>query len=373
MQGRRRDLRRTLAGKREETPVIRITLAILLIAAVGGLVAALLVRFAGEETIAVQVRGELEHVPAGATVAEATTRFSLQPAAGDLLDVEGGVLKRAAYPGGVLLNGRAASRASELREGDRLALIDGRSRREPARRIFVRVAGGMPANPQFTLARAPGAEIERGQVSGKVDPRTVRPSGPWHTPKAVALTFDDGPSVHTGRILAVLSRMHARATFFVVGRSGERYPQLVRREFAAGMEVGNHSYSHPYRPPFDRRSPTEIAEEIQRGRDVVAALARYPTVFRPPGGVFSPNVVEAARQFDQRVVLWSVDAEDWRPRATAKEIVRRVLRDVRPGSIVLLHDGGGDRSQTVKALSRIVRGIRAKGLKLSFVDLPRRP
>lgn len=366
------DLRRTLPGKREERLVLLKLPAVLLILALGALAGALALRFAREETILIRVRGQEERVSVQTTLAEAATRFGLRPAAGDLLDVQGGVLKRAAYPGRVLLNGRAAPLARELAAGDRLSAVDGRSRREPIRRIVVRVAGGMPANPQFTLARAPRAEFERGQLSGKVDQGTLRPSGPWRTPKAVALTFDDGPSIYTRRLLAVLKRMHARATFFVVGRSAERYPDLVRKEFLGGMEIGNHSYSHPYRPPFDRRPQAEIAEEIARGRDVVASLARYPTIFRPPGGVFSPNVVEAARQLDQRLVLWSVDAEDWKPGTTATEIARRVLRDVRRGSIVLLHDGGGDRSQTVKALPMIVRGIRAKGLKLSFVDLPRR-
>jgi peptidoglycan-N-acetylglucosamine deacetylase len=207
-----------------------------------------------------------------------------------------------------------------------------------------------------------------GRLSTKADPRTVRPSGGWHVSKAVALTFDDGPSTYTKRVLGVLERMHARATFFVVGRSAERFPKLVRREVALGMQVGNHSYSHPYVPPFDRRPRSRIAEEIARGADALTALGARPTVFRPPGGSYSDTVLEVGRSLGERVVLWSVDPEDWRSDRTAKEITRRVLGNVHAGSIVVLHDGGGNQSATVQALPAIVRGIRARGLGLELVD-----
>jgi peptidoglycan/xylan/chitin deacetylase (PgdA/CDA1 family) len=228
----------------------------------------------------------------------------------------------------------------------------------------------MPANPQFTLARASGAEIERGRLSGKVDPDATHASGLWRTPQAVALTFDDGPSPDTRRILAVLRRLHVRATFFVVGRLAERYPQLVRRELAAGMGVGSHSYSHPYRTPFERLPHALILEEIKHANEVLMSLWRVPSLFRPPGGSFSDYVIDATGVYGERIVLWSVDPTDWEAGTSAKQIVRRVLGAVRPGSIVLLHDGGGDRSQTVKALPKIVRGIRAKGLKLVLVEPP---
>ena len=89
-----------------------------------------------------------------------------------------------------------------------------------------------------------------------------------------------------------------------------------------------------------------------------------PRLFRPPGGSTSPRLVAAAAALDQRVVLWSVDPADWRRGNPAKEIVKRVLAAVRPGSIVILHDGGGDRSATLAALPAIVRGIRRRGLQL---------
>ena len=101
---------------------------------------------------------------------------------------------------------------------------------------------------------------------------------------------------------------------------------------------------------------------------MLASLGPAPTLFRPPGGSFSPYVIEATGAYGQRIVLWSVDPTDWRAGSTAHEIARRVLGKVRAGSIVLLHDGGGDQSETVKALPKIVRGIRKKGLKLVLIE-----
>jgi peptidoglycan/xylan/chitin deacetylase (PgdA/CDA1 family) len=325
--------------------------------------------FLRKQTIHVRVRGAEESVTKGSNVGDAEQRFELAPAAGDLLDVEGAVLRPGAYPGDVLLNGRPAAATSKLAEGDSLRVVNGKSRSERTSLSFVPVPAGMPANPQFTLSRTPGRqEFVRGRISGKVVPSAFHPTGPSHTPKAVALTFDDGPSVFTPRILAALRRLHARATFFVVGRMAKQYPEYVRRELRAGMEVGSHSYSHPYVPPFDRQPHSTILREIRWGKTVLAGLGDTPSLFRPPGGSFSPYVIEAAGSYGERLVLWSVDPTDWKPGTTSKQIVRRVLGAVHPGSIVILHDGGGDRRATLRALPRIVRGIRQRGLKLVPID-----
>ncbi len=317
------------------------------------------------KTIAVRVAGIDEKVDEGTTLGEAATKFGIEPTAGDLLDVQQEVLRRSAFPGRLTVNGRTRPGSTELEEADRIASVDGTDRVEPSKHYFVRVPGGMPASPQFTLARTPGRqEFARGDISGKVALVRFDPSGPARVPKDVALTFDDGPSAYTARMLATLKRLRARATFFVVGNVVERYPNLVRRELAAGMGVANHSYSHPYHPPFDRQPHEVILSEIDRGSSVLEQLGHTPTLFRPPGGSYSPYVEEATGAHGQRIVLWSVDPEDWNAETTSKQIVKRVLGAVRPGSIVLLHDGGGDQMRTVKALPAIVKGIRAKGLRL---------
>ena len=339
-----------------------IVLLVLVVAAAGTAAGYELLR---TKTIAVQVAGIDEKVDAGTTLAEAAEKFGLEPAAGDLLDVQRGVLRSDAFPGRLLVNGQARPGLTELAEGDRIGSVDGTDRVEPAKHFFERVPGGMPSNPQFSLARTPGRqEFAKGDLSGKVALVRFDPTGPAKMPKAVALTFDDGPSVYTPRMLATLKRLRARATFFVVGNVVERYPNLVRRELAAGMGVANHSYSHPYHPPFDEQPHETILSEIDRGSDVLEALGHTPTLFRPPGGSYSPYVEEATGAHGERIVLWSVDPEDWNAETTTKQITKRVLGAVKPGSIVLLHDGGGDQMRTVKALPAIVRGIRDKGLKL---------
>lgn len=324
----------------------------------------------GSKRIAIEVDGVEVSVPADSTLARAAERLDLAPAAGDLLDATDRVLKRGAIAGRLLLNGRVAPPSTRLVDGDRIEAVPGRDRREPVERVVVTVAGGIPASPQHTLARSLRVEVSKGRLSGALDFRSAVPLGPFLRPQAVALTFDDGPSRHTRAILDTLRRLNATATFFAIGNLAERRPALVRRARAYGMAVGNHSHTHPYRPPFASRPVREIRDEIARGAAAITPLAGPPTVFRPPGGSVSPRVVEAAGAQGQRVVLWSVDARDWRPGATASQIAARVLRDVRPGSIVLLHDGGGNRAATVKALPAIVKGIRARGLELVLLDPP---
>ena len=130
------------------------------------------------------------------------------------------------------------------------------------------------------------------------------------------------------------------------------------------MTVGNHSYNHPEVPPFAQLPPQLLSDEIVLGAQVLSRLGAPPRLFRPPGGSSSPALVRAAAALGQRVVLWSVDPADWSPGSSAKEITKRVLAAVRPGSIVILHDGGGNRSATLAALPAIVRGIRHRGLQL---------
>ena len=150
----------------------------------------------------------------------------------------------------------------------------------------------------------------------------------------------------------------------MIGYLAQANPDLVRQELRLGMTVGNHSYNHPQVPPFAQLPPQLLTDEITLGEQVLSRLGARPHLFRPPGGSTSPRLVAAAAALGQRVVLWSVDPADWRPGSHAKEIVKRVLAAVRPGSIVILHDGGGDRSATLAALPAIVRGIRRRGLHL---------
>ena len=346
--------------------VIVAGLVVIVVAVVGTLLARLLSGGNERVSLTVTVAGRPAQVVEGATLAEAAARFGLHPRAGDLLDVDGKVLRAASVPGKLLVDGRPAPAGLRLRSGDRITVVDGHDRREPLVRRVVRVSGGAPSDPQFTLSRMPGEQvIVSGTLSHELVSLRFRASGAARVTRAVALTFDDGPSAqYTPRILAALTRLRVRATFFVIGYLAEANPDLVRRELRLGMTVGNHSYNHPEVPPFDQLPPRLLGDEIALGGQVLSRLGPRPRLFRPPGGSSSPALVRAAAALGQRVVLWSVDPADWSPGSSAKEITKRVLSAVRPGSIVILHDGGGDRSATLAALPAIVRGIRQRGLHL---------
>jgi peptidoglycan-N-acetylglucosamine deacetylase len=317
--------------------------------------------------IAVTIQGQAASLAAGSTVQEALRRRGMRPGAGDLLAVDRTVLKPRVYPARVMVNGEPARLGDRLHGGDRVTVEAGRDRVEPAVRTVRQVPAVVPGNPVRALAVGPVEQVlARGKLSGRVATVAFRPAAGPPTPLPVALTFDDGPWPRTTeQILSVLARMRAPATFFVVGRQVERHPALVRRQLAAGMAVGTHSFGHP--PSFDRLPAAGVRGEIVDGLRTLGPLGVRPVGFRPPGGAASPAVVAAAEGAGQRTVLWNVDPVDWRPGVTSEQLVRRVLAQARPGAIILLHDGGGDRSATVAALPAIITGLRRLGLTLTVL------
>ena len=183
--------------------------------------------------------------------------------------------------------------------------------------------------------------------------------------RVLALTFDDGPSSYTLQILAVLHAFRAHATFFAIGRQVVEYPALVRAVERAGDQIGNHTYTHADLLYLSNQS---IRLQLMRAQEAIHAAAGItPVWFHPPDGAIDSRVAAVAASLGLRPVLWSVDPRDWsRPGTSA--IIQRVLAAVRPGSIVLLHDGGGDRSQTVAALSVILRTLQAEGYRFLTVS-----
>jgi peptidoglycan-N-acetylglucosamine deacetylase len=317
--------------------------------------------------ITVVVGGSVERVAADSTLEHAKARLDLDPRAGNLLDVEGDVLRAGVFPGRLLLNGRHVSSSTRLHDGDRIDFVAGHNRVENLVREVRSVPGGIPTNPQARVERTPGEEVVvRGAISHKLVSTHLRATdGPTTVERAVALTFDDGPwPASSLRVLKVLRRMHARATFFVIGYLVEAYPEIVAREHAAGMAIGNHTYNHPEVPPFNQLPMRLLEDEISLGSRSLARIGITPRLLRPPAGSSSAAIVRAAEAAGERVVLWSVDPVDWPAGVTAAQIKRRVLSAVQPGSIVILHDGGGERSATVAALPGIIRGIRHRHLRL---------
>jgi peptidoglycan/xylan/chitin deacetylase (PgdA/CDA1 family)/sulfur carrier protein ThiS len=324
----------------------------------------------GPSSVTIQVGGRSASVAAGETLGDAVDAFALHPSSGRLLDVNGHVIRSNAFPGSIQVDGGPAAAGSVLRDGDRISVVDGHDRTETLSRSTVRLRDGIPGDPQFTIARAPGEElIVRGSVSHELVSTRFRALGTARSERAVALTFDDGPSpVYTPRILRALRRLHVHATFFVIGYLAQAYPAIVREEQRLGMAVGNHTYNHPEVPPFAQLPRVLMRDEISLTAGVLERLGVHTDLFRPPAGSTSPTVERVASTFGERVVLWSVDPADWAPGATARTIAARVLSAVHPGSIVVLHDGGGDRSATLAALPLIVHGIRHRHLRLVTLD-----
>ena len=177
--------------------------------------------------------------------------------------------------------------------------------------------------------------------------------------KRVALTFDDGPSDYTADILRILRRKKAKGTFFMLGQQVARYPSFARRVLALGHEVANHSYEHDLLPgAFDIHRATRRISRVTGFR---------PCLFRPPYGAVSSSLRRTVREERMKVVNWDVDTSDWKlPGAGA--IAGSIVRHVRPGSIVLMHDGGGPRSGTVEALAPAIGVLRRRGYELVTVS-----
>ncbi|MFD4656019.1 polysaccharide deacetylase family protein [Kitasatospora sp. NPDC058444] len=177
--------------------------------------------------------------------------------------------------------------------------------------------------------------------------------------KVVYLTFDDGPSpAYTPKVLATLSRYGVRATFFEIGQNVAAHPSVTAQVAKQGHSVQNHSWSHP---DLRRLSAAALnAQLADTDKAIRAQTGRTPNCLRPPYGAVNSTVRSKAATLGKQVVLWSVDPADWSRPGTAA-ISSRVLNNVRPGSVILLHDGGGDRSQTVAALPTIISTLKSRG------------
>ena len=318
--------------------------------------------------IGITVNGESTTVPENATLGAALKALGIKPKPGRLLDIRGGVLQPAAFPAEILLNREPAKRRTKLSAGDSVSVKAGNDQTEGTIETKSRVSGDRPTNPQSYLGTAPGYEIvTEGQLSGKVASVTFHRAGHITSPKAIALCFDDGPNpTYTPQVLKVLRHFRISATFFVIGYEAQKYPGLVRKEIARGSVVGAHSWSHPEH--LASLDTSQLGKQFSQTDDVMTQIGVDPYLFRPPGGSYDAQVVEMARRNGMRTVMWSIDTHDWVASKTAKEIARSVLSHARPGAIVLMHDGGGDHSATVKALPDIIKGLRKRGYDL--VSIP---
>jgi peptidoglycan-N-acetylglucosamine deacetylase len=193
-------------------------------------------------------------------------------------------------------------------------------------------------------------------------------------PKSLAITFDDGPDPeYTPQILDILKQKKVPATFFVVGVNAEEYPELLRRAYAEGHTIGNHTYSHPNIAALSE--PATARELSMTQRLIEHAVGHSTTLFRPPYNADSEpqtpsEIAPILRAQNQNYVTVGerVDPRDWQPGVTAAQIVAEVASEKDNGHIILLHDAGGPREATVEALPKIIDTLRAQGYR--FVSLP---
>ena len=180
--------------------------------------------------------------------------------------------------------------------------------------------------------------------------------------KVFALTFDDGPDPsYTPKILKILEQKNAPATFFMVGEMVHAHAPTGKLVAQSGYPIGNHTWTHPMKT----RNPHS---EIERTDMVIKEkLGITPTIFRPPYGILKNGLAREASKRHEDVILWSSDSADWKHGSTSSGIKSNVMRNVTPGGIALMHDGGGNRSSTVAALPGIIDALRSRGYKLVTV------
>jgi peptidoglycan/xylan/chitin deacetylase (PgdA/CDA1 family) len=187
--------------------------------------------------------------------------------------------------------------------------------------------------------------------------------GPFdHGPstREVAIGFDDGPARDTAAFVSMLERAHATATFFMIGEQVSfGYRSVLLRELRDGDVLGDHSFTHP-----DLTRTGSVRGQLQATISAIRAVSGYtPCVFRPPYGAFDGAVVSTARSLGLATVLWNVDPRDWALPGTSA-IERTILAQVRPGSIIISHDGGGPRGETLAAYPAVISGLRARHYRI---------
>ena len=251
-----------------------------------------------------------------------------------------------------------------------------RSRRRSGSRIWsvvalaigVVAAAAVGAGELVVSASQPGLARTAAQTSTGPQPAFYTwqaPGGAWTAGRRViALTFDDGPGPYTPQVLSVLEAYHVPATFFEIGENVAEYPQYTQLVARAGYPVEDHTWDHP---DLATLPPTQVAAEIDRTQSELRSLTgQTPACVRPPYDAWNQTVLDEIAQRGLTTMSYSIDPRDWSlPGVTA--IVDGVVGAAFPGAVVDLHDGGGNRSETVAALPQIITSLRAEGY--AFVSI----
>lgn len=212
------------------------------------------------------------------------------------------------------------------------------------------------------LGKKGGAES-----TSEIETPSLKSNWFYHGPrelKLIALTYDDGPNRRfTPRLLELLKRENVPATFFWLGQQIKYYPQEAKQLYELGFEIGNHSFYHK---SLTKLSREEIYEEISSTQEIIKKTTGItPTLLRPPYGSVNQNVVEVAEELGLQIIMWSLDTDDWRQDCTKEKIVDKVLKNIRGGDIILMHDRN---SRTIEATAELIPALRARGFRFVKVS-----
>jgi len=316
----------------------------------------------------------------GETVENFLTRIKKMPKYGRLIDVEGKAIADAkGEPPKIWVNNKFANPSYSVKNEDKIATQNGKDTKEEIKTALETVQSKIVYKGKgafiYVIKRGrPGLKmVEKGQVSKKVvsDKWKLKPVDftigriNIRYRKVVALTFDDGPSKYTGQILKILKQYKAKASFFVVGRLVEKRAKLLKLMAGRGYTIGNHTYNHI---PLNKNVPKKIKNELQKTKREIKKAAGIETKWvRPPWGLLNSSAINFVLKEKYHISLWNIDTSDWK-RKSPRKIKEKVLNNLKSGQVILLHDGGGNRGNTVQALPQIIKGIKEAGYRLVSLE-----
>lgn len=302
------------------------------------------------------------------------------PKYGNLLDVQKKILRVGKGNTPVIkVNGIPRSFGYYLKPNDEIQTFTGSNKTEPLakERRYLEKPVENYGWGSFIIIERKGKLGIKEVVMGKISKKVVRekiiahpiPTGISRVDirkrKVVALTFDDGPSIYTKRVLKILDKFNVKATFFVLGRNVVKYPKYVYRIRKHGHVIGNHTFNHIY---MQKASAKVIRAELKRTDQVINKYAHVKTKWvRPPGGSLRQAVVNFVVMGGKNISLWNIDTTDWK-RPSPKVIRSRVISALQPGQVILMHDGGGNRENTVAALPDMIRQIKRRHYRFATLD-----
>ena len=331
------------------------------------------------------IDGRSVYVGFGTTPATLVRSHAAYAPWGDFVSATGRVLRRGGgLPPTFESQGLPVPATGRIRPRDRVASVRGRDVSESIVSTTVpepapvKYEGQGPDESVITSGTAGVALLKVGEVSRDVVQKTIviapvarvvrRQPFPGGT-LLVALTFDDGPwPGQTAAVLDILKAENVKATFFELSAAANHHPDLARRVLAEGHLIGNHSVNHKN---LAKSPPDVVNFEIVNAADTIQSITGYrPVWFRPPGGNYNATVLQIMSNAGEKLAMWAQDTNDWKKPAP-QEIVGRALAGQQQVKVVLMHDGGGDRSRTIAALPQIIAEYKARGYRfVTFDQLP---